>query len=128
MSINKTVISGNLTRDAEVKRTSGGMAIVSFSVAVNERRKNQMTGEYENYANYIDVTWFGSYAEKCAATLTKGVKVCVAGRLRQSRWTANDGQNRSKLEVIAEEVELPPRQSGQFNPPKEELYSSDIPF
>lgn len=133
MSINHVTISGNLTRDAEIKRTASGMAIVSFTVAVNERRKNTQTGEYENYANFVDVAWFGTYAEKCAATLTKGSKVCVAGKLRQSRWTTQDGQNRSKLEVIAEEVELPPRPQGQFNPPQQEpvqdtLYGSDIPF
>lgn len=132
MSINKTIISGNLTRDAEVKRTQSGMAIVTFCVAVNERRKNNQTGEWDDYANFVDVTWFGTYAEKCAATLTKGSKVCVAGKLRQSRWTTQDGQNRSKLEVIAEEVELPPKPQGQFTPPVQEeqpsLYGSDIPF
>ena len=133
MSINDVTISGNLTKDAEIKRTASGMAIVSFTVAVNERRKNTQTGEYENYANFVDVAWFGTYAEKCAATLTKGAKVCVNGKLRQSRWTTQDGQNRSKLEVIAEEVELPPKPQGQFNPPHQEtlldtLYASDIPF
>ena len=132
MSINHVTISGNLVKDAEIKRTSSGMAIVSFTVAVNDRRKNSQSGEWENYANFVDVTWFGTYAEKCAATLTKGSKVCVAGKLRQSRWTTNDGQNRSKLEVIAEEVETPPRPQGQFNPLQQEdqpsLYGSDIPF
>ena len=132
MSINDVTISGNLTRDAEIKRTASGMAIVSFTVAVNERRKNNQTGEYENYANFVDVVWFGTYAEKCAATLTKGAKVCVNGKLRQSRWQTQDGQNRSKLEVIAEEVELPPKPQGQFTPPVQEeqssLYGSDIPF
>lgn len=132
MSINTVTISGNLTRDAEVKRTSSGMAIVTFSVAVNERRKNNQTGEWDNYANYVDVTWFGTYAEKCAGSMTKGTKVCVDGKLRQSRWQTQDGQNRSKLEVIADEVELPPRQQGQFNPPQEPvqetLYGEDIPF
>ena len=129
MSINKTIISGNLTRDAEVKRTQSGMAIVTFCVAVNERRKNNQTGEYDNYANYVDVTWFGTYAEKCAGAMAKGTKVTVDGRLRQSRWQTSDGQNRSKLEVIAEEVELPPRPQGKFEPPQQEtLYGSDIPF
>lgn len=129
MSINNVVISGNLTRDCEVKRTASGMAIVSFTVAVNDRRKNSQTGEYENYANFVDVTWFGTYAEKCAGTLTKGSKVCVSGKLRQNRWTSQDGQNRSKLEVIADEVETPPRPQGQFNPPAQEsFYASDIPF
>lgn len=131
MSINTVTISGNLTRDAEVKRTSSGMAIVTFSVAVNERRKNNQTGEWDNYPNYIDVTWFGTYAEKCAATLTKGARVSVQGKLRQDRWQAQDGSNRSRLGVIADEVELPPRPQGQFDAPQAaqpNLYDNDIPF
>lgn len=131
MSINTVTISGNLTRDCEVKRTSSGMAIVTFSVAVNERRKNNQTGEWDNYPNYIDVTWFGTYAEKCAATLTKGARVSVQGRLRQDRWQAQDGSSRSRLGVIAEEVETPPRPQGQFNPPQQtanEFYAEDLPF
>ena len=132
MSINKTIISGNLVRDAEVKRTASGMAIVTFCVAVNERRKNNQTGEWDDYANFVDVTWFGTRAEKCAGVLVKGAKVTVEGHLRQERWE-REGQKHSKLGVILDEIELPPRQQGQFNPPpaKEEqpsLYGSDIPF
>lgn len=128
MSINKTIISGNLVRDAEIKRTASGMAIVSFTVAVNERRKNNQTGEWDNYANFIDVTWFGTRAEKCAGALVKGAKVTVDGHLRQERWE-REGQKHSKLCVILDEIELPPRQTGQFNPPQQDtLYGSDIPF
>ena len=132
MSINHVTISGNLTRDAEIKRTASGMAIVSFTVAVNERRKNNQTGEWDNYANFVDVTWFGTRAEKCAGVLVKGAKVTVEGHLRQERWE-REGQKHSKICVILDEIELPPRQQGQFNPPpaKEEqpsLYGSDIPF
>ncbi len=132
MSINDVTISGNLTRDAEIKRTASGMAIVSFTVAVNERRKNNQTGEWDDYANFVDVTWFGTRAEKCAGVLVKGAKVTVEGHLRQERWE-REGQKHSKICVILDEIELPPRQQGQFNPPpaKEEqpsLYGSDIPF
>ena len=132
MSINKTIISGNLTRDCEVKRTASGMAIVTFTVAVNERLKNNQTGEWDDYANFVDVTWFGTRAEKCAGVLVKGAKVTVEGHLRQERWE-REGQKHSKICVILDEIELPPRQQGQFNPPpaKEEqpsLYGSDIPF
>ena len=131
MSINKTIISGNLTRDAEVKRTQSGMAIVTFCVAVNERRKNNQTGEWDDYANFIDVTWFGTRAEKCAGVLVKGAKVTVEGHLRQERWE-REGQKHSKLCVILDEIELPPRQQGQFTPPVQKqqpsLYGSDIPF
>ena len=135
MSINRVIISGNLTRDAECKRTASGLAIVSFGLAVNDRRKNNATGEWEDYPNFVDVSWFGTYAEKYAGSMAKGTKAVVEGKLRQSRWTNNEGQTRSKLEVIADVVELPPRQQGQFNPPQQHpqqaqasMYDNDIPF
>ena len=73
-NINRVVISGNLTRDPEVRRTQGGMAIMSFGVAVNDRRKNN-AGEWEDYANFIDCTMFGSRAEAISDYLSKGSKV-----------------------------------------------------
>ena len=128
MSINTVVISGNLTRNAECKRTQSGMAIVTFCVAVNERRKNNQTGEWDDYPNFLDVTWFGTYAEKCAGSLVKGSKVTVSGKLRQERWE-KDGQTRTKVCVIADEVDMPPRPKGQYNAPDDaSLYSADIPF
>ena len=128
MSVNVAVISGNLVRNAECKRTQSGTAIVTFSVAVNERRKNNQTGEWDNYPNYIDVTWFGSFAEKCAGSLVKGSKVTVKGHLRQERWE-KDGQTRSKLGIVADEVEPPPRPQGQYNAPDDSsLFSADLPF
>lgn len=140
MSINKSIISGNLVRDAEEKRTQSGMVIVTFTVASNERRKNNQTGEWDDYPNYIDVTWFGSRAEKCAGYLVKGAKVTVEGHLRQERWE-KDGQKRSKLGVILDDIELPQRQ-GQYNPQQQarpaqvpqfeevqtSVYDADIPF
>ena len=74
MSINRCCISGNLTRDAELRHTQGGMAVLSMGVAVNDRRKNQQTGEWEDYANFIDCTMFGPRAEKLAQHLAKGTK------------------------------------------------------
>ena len=131
MGINKTFVSGNLTRDAEVRRTASGTAIVSFSMAINERRRNSQTGEWEDYSSFLDVTWFGAYAEKCAGSLTKGVRVVVEGKLRQERWE-KDGQKHSKLVVIADEVIPPQRQQGQYIPPQQAVLSTaddyDIPF
>ena len=125
MSINKTIISGNLVRDAEEKRTQSGMVIVTFTVASNERRKNNQTGEWDDYPNYIDVTWFGSRAEKCKGYLVKGAKVTVEGHLRQERWE-KDGQKRSKLGVILDDIELPQRQ-GQYNPPQQQARPAQVP-
>ena len=138
MTINHVTLSGNITRDAEVRRTQSGMAIVSFCVASNERKKNSQTGEWENYANFVDCVWFGEFAERQAATMTKGTRVCVDGHLHYSSWE-RDGQKRSKLEVIAENVELPPRPQSEYQRPTQaqaqavqspyEVYdSSEIPF
>ncbi len=104
MSINQVCISGNLTRDPELRRTQSGMAIMSFGVAVNDRRKNSQTGQWEDYPNFIDCTVFGSYAEHLEHNLFKGNKVAISGKLRWSQWE-KDGQKRSKVEVVADAVE-----------------------
>lgn len=105
MSINQVTISGNLTRDPELRQTQGGTAILALGVAVNERAKNQQTGEWEDRPNFVDCVVFGKRAEALARLLSKGSKVAVSGRLRYSAWE-KDGARRSKLEVIAEEVDL----------------------
>ena len=112
MSINRVVITGNLTRDPELRRSQSGMAIMSFGVAVNDRRKNGQTGEWEDYVNFIDCTMFGTRAEAVANYIHKGSKVGIEGKLRYSTWE-RDGQKRSKLEVMVDDVEfLSPRQDG----------------
>ena len=105
MSINRVMISGNLTRDAEIRSTQSGMAILGFGVAVNDRRKNQQTGEWEDYPNFVDCTMFGTRGEKLQQYLTKGTKVAIEGKLRYSSWE-RDGQRRSKLEGIVDELEV----------------------
>ena len=111
MNINRVVLTGNLTRDPEVRRTQSGMAIMSFGLAVNDRRRNSQTGEWEDVANFIDCTMFGSRAEAVANYLSKGSKIGLEGKLRYSSWE-RDGQKRSKLEVIVDELEfLSPRNS-----------------
>ena len=105
MSINRTIISGNLTRDAELRQTQSGSLVLSMGVAVNDRRKNNVTGEWEDCPNFIDCTMFGSRAEKLASYLTRGTKVVVEGKLRWSQWE-RDGQKRSKIEVIVDDLEF----------------------
>lgn len=105
MSINRVIISGNLTRDPELRSTAGGMSILGFGVAVNDRRRNAQTGEWEDYPNYIDCTMFGARAESLSRILTKGMKVSIEGKLRWSQWE-KDGQKRSKIEVIVDELEF----------------------
>ena len=126
MSINRVNISGNLTRDPELRATTGGTQVLSFGMAVNDRRKNQQTGEWEDYPNFVDCTMFGSRAEKVSRYLTKGFKVAVEGKLRYSQWE-RDGQKRSKLEVIVEEIEFMSRQQAA-EPAPSDAYDEDIPF
>lgn len=126
MSINRVNISGNLTRDPELRATTGGTQVLSFGMAVNDRRKNQQTGEWEDYPNFVDCTMFGSRAEKISRYLTKGCKVAVEGKLRYSQWE-RDGQKRSKHEVIVEEIEFMSRQQAA-EPAPSDAYDEDIPF
>ena len=129
MSINQVTISGNLGRDSELRKTQSGMAILSFTVAVNERRKNSQ-GEWSDYTNWVGVSMFGTRAEKLHDYLRKGTKVCVQGKLRYSEWE-RDGAKKSKIEVIADEIEL--MQKAQK--PQQEVievdatvYDDDCPF
>ena len=105
MSINRVNISGNLTRDPELRATSGGTQVLTFGVAVNDRRRNQQTGEWEDVPNFVDCVVFGNRADALSRFLSKGMKVAVEGKLRWSQWE-KDGQKRSKLEVIVDEVEF----------------------
>lgn len=136
MSINRVMISGNLTRDAELRSTQSGMAILGFGVAVNDRRKNQHTGEWEDYPNFVDFTMFGTRAEKLQPYLTKGTKVAIDGKLSYRSWE-KDGQRRSKLEVVVDEIEfMSSKQGGAVQDlhtgpaldAAEQVYDEDIPF
>ena len=107
MSINRVVVSGNLTRDPELRVTPGGTQVLGFGVAVNDRRRNQQTGEWKDYPNFIDCTMFGNRAEALSRILRKGMKVAIEGKLRYSSWEdKNGGGRRSKVEIIPDEVVL----------------------
>lgn len=131
--LNTVSIGGNLCRDVELRTTASGMAVLTFSVAVNESRKNQQTGEYEDYPNYVDCTMFGRRAESVSRYLTKGTYVALTGRLHQNRWQNKDGQNRSKLEVTVDNIHFESRgeRDGGYARQQEQpadLYDDDIPF
>lgn len=136
MSINKVFISGNLTRDPELRATSGGTSVLDFGVAVNERRKNPQSGEWEDRANFVDCAMFGKRAEAVERFLSKGQKVAIEGKLRYSSWE-KDNQKRSKLSVIVDEIEFMSRRDGQQAEqqparqaqPEQDAYADDyIPF
>jgi single-strand DNA-binding protein len=101
---NSVTIVGNATREPEIRATNGGLTIASFGVAINQRRKNER-GEWEDgETSYFDVTCFRELAENVAESITKGTRVIVSGTLRQSSWETPEGDKRSKIEVIADEV------------------------
>jgi len=101
--INHVVLVGRLTRDAELKYTSGGSAVCKFSIAINRRRKNGE--EWVEEAHYFDIVLWGRQGEALNQYLVKGKQVAVEGELRQNRWE-QDGQSRSKIEIIANNIQL----------------------
>lgn len=123
------------------------MEILALGVAVNDRRKNQQTGEWEDYPNFVDCVMFGNRAKSVSRFLSKGSKVAIEGKLRWSQWE-RDGQRRSKIEVIVDEIEfMASRGDGQhavapqaapaphpYQPPiaapvvDASVYDDDIPF
>lgn len=103
-SINSVTLIGNLVRDAELKYTNGGLAICEFSIAVNDQKKQGDAWVDEAY--YFDITVFGRQGEAIQRYLTKGKQVGVEGKLKQDRWQNQEGQNRSKVSVVANNVML----------------------
>lgn len=101
--VNHVILIGRMTRDAELKYTSGGMAVCKFAIAVNKRRKQ---GEqWVDEANFFDIVLWGRSGETLNQYLVKGKQVAVEGELHQNRWE-QDGQSRSKIEINANNVQL----------------------
>jgi single-strand DNA-binding protein len=104
MSITSTTIVGNLTRDPEIRYTRDGQATTSLSVAVNRRWQDRTSKEWEESTSYFDVVCWRDLAENVALSLTKGARVVVAGRLEQRSWESDEGEKRSKVEIVADEI------------------------
>lgn len=135
MSINAVSLSGNLGHDPELRATSSGSNILTFSIAVNDRVRDSSSGEWKDYTNWVNVVVFGNRAESLSRILTKGMKVAINGKLRYSTWE-KDGQTRSKIEVIANDVDIMQRRdedtgyanSGQtYNAPKQQTRHQAAP-
>jgi single-strand DNA-binding protein len=103
VDLNHVVLIGRLTRDAELKYTAGGQAVCKFSIAVNRRKKSG--DQWEDEANFFDIVVWGRQGEALHQYLVKGKMVAVDGELRQDRWQ-QDGQNRSKVEIVADLLQL----------------------
>lgn len=105
MSVNKVFVTGNLTRDPEIKSTSTGTVVVSLGLAVNDRRKG-MTGEWEDYANFFNCTMFGTRAEKVSKYLHRGSKIAIDGKLHYRAWSDQQGNKRSAVEILVDNLEF----------------------
>jgi single-strand DNA-binding protein len=104
MNINRVVLTGNLTRDPDLRATGGGLSICKLGIAVNTRKKNS-AGDWEEKPNFFRVTVFGKQAENCAQYLKKGRPVAIDGRLEWSTWET-EGQKRESVDIIADSVQF----------------------
>jgi single-strand DNA-binding protein len=104
-NVNVVVITGNLTRDPELRHTGGGTAVCDLRVAVNSRRKDQ-SGNWVDKPNYFDVTVWGAQGENCANYLSKGRPVAIEGRLDWREWEAKEGGKRQAVQIIANTVQF----------------------
>ena len=131
ISINRVILAGNLVRDPETRFLPSGVAVASFSIAVNRRYKSN--NEVKEEVSFFDISVFGKAGENCAEYLSKGRSVLVEGRLRQRSWET-DGVKRSKIEVVADNVQFlgSPRgasaEKGAPAAPAPESQDDDIPF
>jgi single-strand DNA-binding protein len=104
MADNNVSVVGNCTRDPELRFTPSGQAVANFGLAVNRRWQNRQTQEWEEATSFFDVTCWQQLAENVAETVQKGTRIVVTGRLDQRSWETQDGDKRSKVEIVADEV------------------------
>jgi single-strand DNA-binding protein len=104
-NINRVVMTGNLTRDPELRSTPSGMSVCSLRIACNTRRKGP-SGEWEDKPNFFDVTVWGAQGENCARYLSKGRPIALDGRLEWREYTTQDGQRRQAVDIIADSVQF----------------------
>src|SRR5262245_47885415 len=104
-NINRVVLTGNLTRDPELRSLQSGTSVCSLRIASNSRRRDQ-SGEWVDKPNYFSVTVWGTQGENCARFLSKGRPVCIDGRLDWREWQAQDASKRESVEIVAESVQF----------------------
>jgi single-strand DNA-binding protein len=105
-NINRVVITGNLTRDPELRSLGSGTSVCSLRIASNTRRKDGTTGEWVDKANYFDVTVWGGQGENVSKYLSKGRPVAIDGRLEWREWQDKDGNKRQSVEIVADNVQF----------------------
>ena len=104
MDLNNFHLIGRLVRDVEIKSTPGGVTVAKLTIANNQKIKKN--GQWVDVASYFDIVLFGQSANNLAQYLTKGKQIAVSGALRQDRWTDNAGNNRTKISLIASQLQL----------------------
>ena len=109
---NSVTLVGNITRDPELRFTPSGQPTASFGLAVNRRWQNKQTQDWEEATSFFDVVCWRDLADNVSESLTKGARVIVTGRLEQRSWETPDGEKRSKVEVVADEIGHDLRLSG----------------
>jgi single-strand DNA-binding protein len=115
-NINRVILTGNLTRDPELRSLPSGTSVCSMRVAVNTRRKDGQTGEWVDKPNYFSVTVWGAQGDNCARFLSRGRPVAIDGRLEWREWQDRDGNKRESIEIIADAVQfLGSREEGAGN-------------
>ena len=110
--INSVVLAGNLTHDVELKQTPSGASVMNFGIAVNERVKNSQTGEWGDRPNFFRCVCFGKRAEGLSSILGKGQKVAISGHLRYNQWENDNGEKRSSVEIVVDDLEFMSRRDG----------------
>jgi single-strand DNA-binding protein len=105
-NINRIILTGNLTKDPELRSTGSGMSVCSLRIATNTRRKNNQTGEWEDKPNYFSVTVWGRQGENAAQYLSKGRPVAIDGRLEWREYQDNSGNKREAVEIVADNVQF----------------------
>ncbi|MFV0525801.1 MAG: single-stranded DNA-binding protein [Acidimicrobiales bacterium] len=101
---NNVTVTGNATREPELRFTPSGQAVASFGVAVNRRWQNRQTQEWEEAVSFFDITTWAQLAENVAESVGKGTRVTITGRLDQRSWETPEGDKRSKVEIVADDV------------------------
>jgi single-strand DNA-binding protein len=105
-NVNRVVVSGNLTRDPELRQVAGGNSVCKLRIAVNTRKKDRDSNQWSDVANYFDVTVWGAQGENVAKYLQKGSPLLIDGRLEWREWQAQDGTTRQAVEIIAENTQF----------------------
>lgn len=124
MNLNTVALTGNLTKDPELRSTDGGTSVAKMRIAVNARRKDQ-NGDWTDVANYFNVVAFGKQAENCAEYLSKGRPIAVQGKLEWREWETDDGQRREQVSVVADTIQF---LASKSDAPDQQKMEDSIPF